>query len=143
MLWSDLGRLGRFRDPWNEFELMQRAMRRWMSPTTAEFPAVNVWVTENEAVVTTEIPGVEPEAIDISVAGKTLTIRGSRNAEDLKIGESYHRRERWLGQFAKTVEMPFLIDSNKVEAKFSRGILRMSVPRAESEKPKKITVKSE
>ena len=143
MLWSDLERLGRFWDPWNEFERMQRALSRWVSPPSAEFPAVNVWVSGDAAVVTTETPGVDPKSIDISVAGKTLTIRGSRNPEDLREGDSYHRRERWSGQFTKTVEMPFPIETNKVEAKFSRGVLHITAPRAETEKPKKIAVKSD
>ncbi len=143
MLWSDLERLGRFWDPWNEFERMQRAVSRRVSPPSADFPAVNVWVSGDEAVVTTEIPGVDPKSIDISVAGKTLSIRGSRNPEDLKEGDSYHRRERWSGQFTKTVEMPFTIETNKVEAKFSKGILHIKAPRAEAEKPKKIAVKSD
>ncbi|MBS1232921.1 MAG: heat shock protein Hsp20 family protein, partial [Nitrospirae bacterium] len=109
----------------------------------ADFPAVNVWVSNDEAVLTTEIPGVDPKSIDISVAGKTLTIRGSRNPEELKEGDTYHRRERWSGQFTKTVDMPFLIETGKVNAKFSRGILHITAPRAEAEKPKKIAVKSD
>jgi HSP20 family protein len=143
MLWSELERLGRFWDPWNEFERMQRTVSRWVSPPSADFPAVNVWVSGDAAVVTTEIPGVDPKLIDISVAGKTLTIRGSRNPEELKEGDSYHRRERWSGQFTKTVDMPFLIETSKVDAKFSRGILHITAPRAEAEKPKKIAVKSD
>lgn len=142
MLWSDLERIGRFWDPWNEFERMQRSLRRWVSPPAVEFPPVNVWASGDEAIVTTEISGVDPKSIDISVAGKTLTIRGSRNPEELKEGDSYHRRERWSGQFTKTVEMPFAIEASKVDAKFSKGILRINAPRAEAEKPKKITVKS-
>jgi HSP20 family protein len=143
MLWSDLERLGRFWDPWNEFDRMQHAVSRWVSPSSAEFPLVNVWVSGDQAMLTTEIPGVDPKSIDISVAGKTLTIRGSRNPEELSQGDSYHRRERWSGQFTKTVEMPFTIETNKVEAKFNRGVLQITAPRAEAEKPKKITVKSD
>jgi HSP20 family protein len=142
MLWSDLERLGRFWDPWNEFERMQRTVSRWVSPPSADFPPVNVWVSGDEAVLTTEIPGVDPKSIDISVAGKTLTIRGSRNPEELREADAYHRRERWSGQFTKTVDMPFLIEASKVEAKFTRGILHITAPRAEAEKPKKIVVKS-
>lgn len=144
MLWSDLERLGRFWDPWNEFERMQRSLSRWVAPpSSAEFPPVNVWVSGDEAVVTTEIPGVDPKAIDISVVGKTLTIRGSRSPEDLREGDAYHRRERWSGQFTKTVELPFAIETNKVDAKFSKGILQITAPRAEAEKPKRIAVKSD
>ena len=142
MLWSDLERFGLSLDPWRDFERVNRALTGWNAPTSVEFPAVNVWVAENNAVVTSELPGVEPEDIDISVAGKTLTIRGSRKSEELKEGESFHRRERWHGQFTKTLEMPFSIESGKVEAKFVKGVLNIALPRAEAEKPRKISVKS-
>ena len=61
---------------------------------------------------------------------------------EIKEGESYHRRERWYGKFTKTIELPFVVEGNKVEAGFSRGILTIKLPRAESEKPKKITVRT-
>jgi len=142
MLWSDLERFGLSLDPWRDFERVNRALTRWNAPASVEFPAVNVWVAENNAVVTSELPGVEPEDIDISVAEKTLTIRGSRKSEELKEGESFHRRERWHGQFTKTLDMPFSIESGKVEAKFVKGVLNITLPRAEAEKPRKISVKS-
>ncbi len=142
MLWSDLERIGRLMDPWSEFERMNRALSRWVSPSTIEFPAVNVWVAGDTAVVTTEVPGIDPNAIDISVVGKTLTLRGSREPEQFTENESYHRRERWHGQFTKTIELPFDIDSGKVDAQYRKGILRITLPRAEADKPRKISVKS-
>lgn len=143
MLWSDFERLGRFWDPWAEFDRMQRALSRLVMPSTVEFPPVNVWASEEEAIVTTEIPGVDPDSIDISVAGESITIRGSREPEKIAEGETYHRRERWSGQFTKTIDMPFTIEKSKVEATFSKGILTIVAPRAEEEKPKKIAVKSD
>jgi HSP20 family protein len=143
MLWSDLEKFGRFLDPWREVDRINRAFSRWSMPSTVEFPAMNVWVAGDTAIVTTELPGVDPKAIDISVIGKTLTLRGSRAPEELQEGESYHRGERWHGQFTKTIELPFSIDPNKVEAKFTRGLLHITLPRAEADKPKKIAVKSD
>jgi HSP20 family protein len=143
MLWSDLERFGELVDPWRDLERMQRAFSRWVTPSTTEFPAVNAWVAGDTALVTTELPGVDPKTIDISVVGRSLTLRGSREPEQLKENESYHRRERWYGQFAKTLELPFDVESAKVEAKFSKGILSITLPRAEADKPRKIAVKSE
>jgi HSP20 family protein len=142
MLWSDMERFGRILDPWREFERMSRAFSRKTSPSAVEFPAVNIWVSGDDALVTAEIPGVDPGSIDISVIGNSLTLRGSRQPESLREGEAYHRRERWQGEFAKTVDLPFAIDAGKVEASFSRGILQVKLPRAEADKPKKIAVKS-
>jgi HSP20 family protein len=140
MLWSDFGRLW---DPWREFDRMSRALTRWSSPASIEFPAMNVWVSPDNAVVTTELPGIDPKEIDISVVGKSLTVRGSRQPVDLKDNESFHRRERWSGQFTKTIELPFSIDTGKVDAKFIKGVLHINLPRAEADKPRKISVKSD
>jgi len=145
MLWPDFDgfSFNGFVDPWQEFERMNRALTKVVSQTTCEFPAVNLWVSSDDSVVTTEIPGIDPKDIDISVSGRSLTLRGSRGANELKEGESYHRRERWHGQFSKTIELPFNIDTGKVSAKFTKGILYITLPRVEAERPKKIEIKSE
>jgi HSP20 family protein len=144
MLWSDLEISGRAWDPWREFEQVNRRFSDITSSLAGnEFPMVNVWTNGDGATVTTEIPGIDPAAVDISVVGRTLTLRGSRKPDEAGEGESFHRRERWQGRFTRAVELPFLIDANKVEAHFSRGVLKISLPRAEADKPKKITIKSE
>ncbi|HIJ59514.1 MAG TPA: Hsp20/alpha crystallin family protein [Nitrospirae bacterium] len=108
-----------------------------------EFPPYNVWLSDDGAVITTELPGVSPENIDITVASKTLTITGSRENEEVQNGDSYHRRERWYGNFKKSIELPFIIDVQKVSALFNRGILKIELHRVEEEKPRKINIKSE
>lgn len=144
MLWTDWGRYGRVWDPWQELARMNRTFSDITSnPAEREFPSVNVWAAGDEATVTIEVPGIDPKAVDISIAGKTLAVRGSREPEKTGEGESYHRNERWYGSFSRTIDMPYLIDQNKVQARFSRGVLQIALPRAEADKPKKITVVSE
>jgi len=143
MLWPATERFERVFDTLRELEGMRRSLRRFDMPSTVEFPATNVWVSEDKAVVTTEIPGIDPDTLEISVMGDSLTLRGSRQAEELKEEESYHRRERWSGQFTKTLQLPFAVEPGKVEARFSKGVLYIALPRAEAEKPRKISVKSE
>jgi len=145
MLWTENGGVfGKGINPWNDIERMQKEISRLLSSvvpsSSQDFPAVNVWTNEEKALVTTELPGIPDADVDISVAGKLLTIRGSR--EPVKIGEdeSYHRKERWYGKFTKTVEIPFPIDAEKVEANLNKGILSISLPRLEADKPKKITI---
>jgi HSP20 family protein len=140
MLWSDFEEFGKWLDPWREFERVSSALARASSPSTGDFPAVNVWTSSDHALVTTEIPGVDPASVDVSVAEKTLTIRGERRPEEVKEGESFHRRERWRGQFTKTVDLPFSIETDKVSAQFVRGILCVSLPKAETEKSRKIEI---
>lgn len=143
MLWSDFNGFGTFRDPWREFERLNRTFSRTIAGEPKEFPSVNVWSSAEKAVVTTEIPGIDPKEIDIAVVGKTLTLRGSRQPEDLKEEESYHRRERWHGQFTRMFDLPFKVDAEKVSARFAKGVLSISLPRAEEEKPRKIKIASE
>ncbi len=142
MLWSDLERIGHFFDPFRDFERAGMAFG-FEGPSAVEFPAMNVWASDGNAVITTELPGMDPEAIDISVANGSLTLSGLRKAEELKEGESYHRKERWDGRFKKTIELPFSVDASKVQARFSKGVLYISLPRAEADKPRKISIKSE
>jgi HSP20 family protein len=85
---------------------------------------------------------VDPGDIEISVRDDTLTLRGSRKAVELEEGTTYHRRERGSGAFARTVELPFRVEGGKVEATFEKGVLKISLPRAEEDKPKKITIKT-
>jgi HSP20 family protein len=140
MLWTNNSNW--FWDPWDEFDRMRRAMSGLSSLRSSEFPSVNTWVSSDGSVVTTEIPGVEPDNIDISVAGRTVTLRGSRKADELREDQTFHRRERWNGEFSKAIELPFIIEADRVTAKFRKGVLYMTLPKAEAEKPRKIEIKS-
>ncbi len=138
------------RNPWRDIERLQRDMNRLFSDhsdfgrsrVAPNFPAINVWGNENGLVITAELPGVDPEAIEISVVNKTLALSGSRPSEELADGERYHRRERRHGNFTRTFELPFGVEADQVEATFENGVLHVSLPRAEAEKPRKISVKS-
>jgi HSP20 family protein len=142
-----------FRQPfnWREIERLRRDMDRLFDVTAprlargraARFPAVNVWASEQDGViVSAELPGVAPEAIDISVTADTLTISGSRSPEDLPEEAQYHRRERYCDAFERTVQLPFTVNTEGVEAAAENGVLTITLPRAEAEKPRQIEVKT-
>jgi HSP20 family protein len=144
-------RFGTYGPPWQEMERMRREMNRLfggMAPhrtwpvTSPGFPAANVWSNPDGAVVTAEMPGVNPEDIDISVVGDTLTVSGNREPDQPGEGATYHRRERRHGRFSRAYQLPFEIDSNQVEATYEKGVLHISLPRAQEEKPQRIAVKS-
>jgi HSP20 family protein len=139
----------RFRSPWREMERLQREVNRvvnrmpaWAGVRAAAgYPAMNVWTNEEGAIVTAELPGVDPEDIDISVRGDALTVSGCRQPVELEEGEDYHRRERGCGRFTRSFQLPFQVDASQVEATLENGVLRISLPRAEADKPRKIAVK--
>jgi HSP20 family protein len=143
MLWTDRNYDNGFMDSWRDLERMSSTLSRLQGRNAHEFPPINMWVDADTVTVTSEIPGINVDDIEISVVGKSLTLRGSRKQDEMKENEAYHRRERWNGRFSKTVEMPFHVQTDRVDARFSKGVLNITLPRAEAENPKRIDIKSE
>lgn len=140
MLWHEL--TGPW-DPWREMERLQEEVSRAFGArgrAGRDYPPVNVWSDDEAVVVTAEVPGIDPADLDISVVNDTLTVRGARKAEELKEGERYHRRERGFGDFVRTVQLPFRIDGDHVEAKVNQGVLVVHLPRAAEDRRRRIEV---
>jgi len=86
-------------------------------------------------------PGLDPNAIDLSVVRNVLTISGEkrRHAEDIK-PEAFHRNERAAGKFIRTIELPVEVNADQVKAEYKHGILMVTLPIAEAAKPKQISI---
>ena len=105
-------------------------------------PALNVWEDENTVYVETDLPGVPADKLDVSVTeGNQLTIQGERPAPEVA-NAVWHRQERGFGTFTRAVTLPTLVNADKVEAKFEHGVLKLTLPKAEAAKPRKIAVKA-
>ena len=134
-------------EAWPEMRRLQRQMNRLFGdvlpgvPRRA-FPPVNVWTGRDDAIVTAELPGVDPEKVHISVVGDTLTLSGAREGAGLKEGERFSRQEREVGDFSRTIQLPFRVEPGKVEATFALGILRITLPRLDAEKPRQIPIQA-
>ncbi|MBY0551355.1 MAG: Hsp20/alpha crystallin family protein [Candidatus Obscuribacterales bacterium] len=129
-----------------DMQRLQNQLNRVLSVDTSsavEFPQVNVWTSPAGAIVRAEIPGIAPDDVEISLVNDSLTIRGSRNPDDLMEGQSCHRQERGYGQFIRTLRLPFGVEADQVQARFANGVLQITLPRVEAEKPRKISVVSE
>jgi HSP20 family protein len=123
-------------------EEMNSLLSRGLSTAPAGFPAINLWAGEESAIVTAELPGVVLDDLDITVVGDTLTIRGSRTRDEIGEGATYHRRERGFGRFMRAVQLPFRVEPEQVDASFKNGVLSITLPRAYSDRPRKIQIKS-
>jgi HSP20 family protein len=128
-----------------DMQRLQEQLNRLFSssPQASEFPALNLWVSANDAVVRAEVPGVDPDQLELSIVNDTLTLRGARSLETSTLQESCQRQERGGGQFTRTVRLPFNIESQQVSAKCTNGILEIKLPRAEADKPRRINVVSQ
>lgn len=138
-----LNLINRF-DPWREVSTLQNEMNRLFDNfgtyEKRAFPAVNLWTNRETATVTAELPGLENKDIKLSVLGNELSIEGERHAESLEENEFYHRQERKVGPFKRTVQLPFPVDDSKIKATLKHGVLTITLHRAEEDKPKKITI---
>ena len=137
-----------FWSPWGEMQRLQREMNRLFDSSMEPgyrrapgFPAMNVWTSEEGVVVTAELPGVRVEDLDISVVNETLTLSGGRQPGEVGEEARFHRRERRFGNFSRSIQLPFAVNSEKVEATLKNGMLHLMLPRLEEDKPRKITVK--
>jgi HSP20 family protein len=107
------------------------------------FPPINVSEDSEKIYVRSELPGIEPDDIDISVEGETLTLRGERKLPEAGEGVSYHRREREAGRFRRIITLPARINPDGVEAAFKSGVLKIVLPKAAEARAKQITVKTQ
>lgn len=138
-----------YRDPWVEFERISREMDRLARGLYGEpsgggratvYPAVNIAEDENNIYVRAEIAGVTPDAIDLSIEGDTLTIKGERKTPATSENVSYHRQEVEYGHFSRAISLPKRVDTGRVEARSENGILHLTLPKAEEVKPRRIQV---
>ena len=103
-------------------------------------PRVDVIERDREVLVRAEVPGVNKEDLEISVAERSVTIRGSTRHEQREESGDYHRREIAQGSFTRTVSLPAEVDPEKASARFENGILELTLPRAERARRKTIKV---
>ncbi|MFO8058849.1 MAG: Hsp20/alpha crystallin family protein [bacterium] len=105
------------------------------------FPAINMYGNDEKLVITSEIPGLDMENLDISIQGRNLTLSGTRQGIEPGEDERVVLNERASGDFSRSVTLPYGVESDKVEANYENGVLYIHLPRAEEEKPRKIPVK--
>jgi HSP20 family protein len=104
-------------------------------------PAVNILEGEDGIKITTDLPGMKAEDVEVTVEEGVLTIRGERRFEEAAEGETYHRVERCYGVFERTFTLPNSVDSAKIEASFKDGEMVVSLPKREESKPRSVKVK--
>ena len=133
---------------WDPFRDLQREMGRLFESLEPlqpwrlirQFPALNLYDAGDRYVLTAQLPGVAPEDVDLSITGETLTLRGERKRPEGVPDESYRRQERPFGRWARTVTLPDRVETGQVSASFSHGVLTITLPKAESARPRHISV---
>ncbi|NQV37504.1 MAG: Hsp20/alpha crystallin family protein [Candidatus Marinimicrobia bacterium] len=104
-------------------------------------PNVDIQETNDEYIVTADLPGLKKKDINISLKENTLSISGERNVESKDEKKNHYRMERGFGQFNRSFRLPDEILEDKISANFKDGVLTVEIPKAEEVKPKEIEIK--
>lgn len=138
--------------PWNSMEQFRREMEHLMhgrsssdegsSIATSDWvPAVDIKETEKEFIIHADIPGVDPDDIDVHMEDGMLTIKGERESENKEEREGYKRIERHRGTFYRRFSLPDTANADKISAKSKHGVLEISIPKQDKAQARKIEVK--
>jgi HSP20 family protein len=108
-------------------------------------PRVDVTENDKEINISAELPGMDEKDIDVSLQNDMLTIKGEKSEEKEEKKKDYYRMERSYGSFSRTIPLPVEVETGKVEAKFKKGVLSITLPKTAKAvaETKKIAVKVE
>jgi HSP20 family protein len=105
-------------------------------------PRIEMYEEKGKLVVKTEMPGIKEEDLDVSIEGKTLTIKAEKKEEEVKEGTTYHISERYYGSYSRSMELPYEVQGEKIKATLENGVLELRLPKVKEAAPKKIEVKA-
>jgi HSP20 family protein len=105
-------------------------------------PALDVYETEDKIELRLDLPGIDPENVDLTVEDSTLTVSGTREFRREDSEENFRRVERRFGSFTRSLGLPATADAERIQATFDKGVLTVEVPKREEAKPKRIEIKA-
>jgi len=139
-------------DPYREMMVLRNSMDRVVDRELALAPnswksfkwsvALDVVESEDEYLVKASLPGINPEDLEITFEDNQLTIKGESKEEEEIDEARFHLRERRFGRFTRSIKLPSGIESEKIEANYDKGVLKLHLPKVEEVKPKKIMIKT-
>ena len=138
-------------EPWSLFDQMRQEMARTTDLPTAEgssvatsdwVPAVDIKEEPDAFVIKADIPGVDPEDIEVNMEHGVLTIKGEKETEKKDEKDGYKRVERTYGSFYRRFALPDMADPDKITAESHHGVLEVRIGKQDKVQPRKISVNS-
>ena len=141
--WNPIREFSVFQNQMNR--LFEDAMGTWLGESNGRgntnwVPLADIYENDNDLIAKVELPGVDPNRVDVRVENNGLTIRGERPFDQKVAQENYHRLERSFGTFSRSFALPMTIDADKIHAEYRDGILNLRLPKSERAKPKRIQI---
>lgn len=125
------------------FVRLQRELEQMLAAfegrPSGAYPPVNVFDAGEEVVLKAELPGVEPDKLEVQVHDDTVTISGRRPADDVQRA-GYHRRERQHGEFRRVIRIPVRLDGEEARAECRNGVLTVRLPKAKELRPRRVPI---
>ena len=109
--------------------------------TFGVFPPTNVFTDEHALVIRSEVPGVAPDGVNVTIERNTLTISGERKPDAEGKG-SFHRRERRFGKFSRSLRVPTDYETENATAECKDGLLTIRIPKRAEAKPRQVQIKA-
>jgi HSP20 family protein len=140
-------------EPFRELAALQNEMGRWMSQfsggvtpgngqSSTWLPAVDVWETDQELVLSFDLPGISEDEIAVQLDDNVLTVSGRRERTAEHSSDRFYRFERRFGTFSRSVTLPAGVKESDIKADYSNGVLEVRVPKPAEQKPKRIRIGS-
>jgi HSP20 family protein len=134
--------------PWSGFQALEERLNRIFGGFPMEFesvqgawmPSVDLHEGKDAYTLKADLPGVSKDNLELNVVDDVVTLKGHRSQEQERDEEGYHRVERSYGSFQRAFRIPGGIDATRVEAKFDNGVLSVTLPKREENRPKQIKV---
>jgi HSP20 family protein len=142
-------------EPFRELAALQNEMGRWMSQvagvgslpgngqSSTWMPAVDVWETDKEIVLSFDLPGIPEDKIAVELEENVLTVSGERERIQEHSNDRFYRFERRYGSFSRSVTLPTGVNEDSIQADYSDGVLEVRVPKPEEQKPRRIQIGSQ
>ena len=142
-------------DPFRDLRTLQEEVNRLFTGNVARAfddegiargswsPNVDIYENKDQIVLEAELPGMNRDDFDVSVENNIITLRGERHFEKKEDSDNYHRVERAYGSFTRSFTLPNTVSAEGASADYSNGVLRVTVPKREETKARRIEIKSE
>jgi HSP20 family protein len=142
-------------DPFRDLRSLQDEVNRLFSSNLSRafgdegiargawMPNVDIYENKDQIVLEAELPGMNREDFDLSIESNIITLRGERRFEKKDDGDNYHRVERAYGTFTRSFTLPQTVSAEGANAEYKNGVLRVTLPKREEVKARRIEVKGE
>ncbi len=133
------------REPWQLLNRLSRDLDGFLGAPSADvsfIPAVDVREEKDRFVVQADLPGVKPEDIEVTAEKGILVLRGERKSEKRETAEGYERLERVNGSFSRRFALPENVQADAIKARFTHGVLEVSIPKQPEVAAKRVTVEA-